>query len=332
MQPLELQTSILQRVLMAYGLQHAVVGEPQKGYRNTSYPVTLPDRQQENIIFYKSEPGILERIRRTNAVSDFAAAAGLPTRQSHGRIIRLASRGHEKFAARYSYLPGHTIPWEAYTKGHIKLLGLGLAKLHQALAHCPVQLPKVTDEYSNILSRMEGYFSNPDVQRALAKKLQLSVPTDIFKKYQRILATCAQLPGQQPLHMDFVRGNILFQPAQPDDQLSINGLSISGILDFEKTAHGHPLFDVARTLAFLLVDCKYKQPEKVHKYFLQSGYIKRGGQNLPRQTYPLLKELTNLFLLYDFYKFLRHNPYEYLHKNEHFIRTKHILLRHKLVE
>jgi hypothetical protein len=114
--------------------------------------------------------------------------------------------------------------------------------------------------------------------------------------------------------MDFVRGNILFE-----------GDEISGILDFEKTASGHTVMDISRTLAFLLVDCKYKTIDKVIKYFLYSGYQKRGknkdiGNDADR------KILVEMFLFYDLYKFLLHNPYEFLQQNEHYVRTKDILI------
>jgi aminoglycoside phosphotransferase (APT) family kinase protein len=119
--------------------------------------------------------------------------------------------------------------------------------------------------------------------------------------------------------MDFVRGNILF-----------SGFEITGILDFEKTALGHPIMDMARTLAFLLVDCKYKTEEKVNKYFVQSGYTKRGAnkETINDDDRGLLVEM---FLLYDLYKFLRHNPYESLYENEHYIRTKDILVKYGVI-
>jgi len=136
-----------------------------------------------------------------------------------------------------------------------------------------------------------------------------------FDRYERLLSGCCRLPDTQQLHMDFVRGNILFEDER-----------ITGILDFEKTAVGHPLFDVARTLAFLLVDCKYKTEDEIYRYFLQSGYHKRGAAKL--DYYPgLLERLVEFFLLHDFYKFLRHNPYESLNDNEHFVRTVSILTR-----
>ena len=323
MQQQGLGTAILQRVLTAYELDGAVIHEPQKGYRNTSYRIAH-DAHVYNLIFYKSEPGMRERIQRTNQVSDSAARAGLPTRRTLGRIIQLKSPDREKYACLYSYLPGETIPWEAYTKDHIKNLGAQLGALHAALRDYQVPgLPKVTDEYAPLIAEMSTYFADPGVQHAMQQTLQLALAPSVFMALEKTLEQCNALPSQQPLHMDFVRGNILFQPGTPE---------VTGILDFEKTALGNPIFDLARTLAFLLVDCKYKTPEKIRKYFLQSGYIKRGNQHLSKDTYPHLKALTNLFLVHDFYKFLRHNPYEYLQQNEHYIRTKDILIERKLVK
>ena len=110
------------------------------------------------------------------------------------------------------------------------------------------------------------------------------------------------------------------------------------MLDFEKTACGHPLFDIARSLAFLLVDCKYKTDQQIRKYFLYSGYQKRGNNHLPRviligknRSSDLLEKLVDIFLTYDFYKFLKHNPYESLNSNEHYQRTRELLLSRKMI-
>ena len=121
--------------------------------------------------------------------------------------------------------------------------------------------------------------------------------------------------------MDFVRGNILFA----EDEKA----QITGVLDFEKATWGPPVFDIARTLAFLIVDCKYKDEAKVRKYFLHSGYNKRGQAEF--EPTELLEDLLNFFLLYDFYKFLRHNPYESLKDNEHFVRTRDFLLKRNII-
>jgi hypothetical protein len=320
------QASIIQRIADAYSLGEVAIGQPQKGYRNSSYCLTLPGGELRNLIVYKHEPGMLERVKRADAVSDFAAKSGLPTRVTLGKIIKLSSPMRERYAALYTYLPGETIAWEAYTQKHLKLLGISMAKLHAALQpylHTG-DLPQVTDEYRAICGRMQAYFSDQRIARAVWQKLGVQIDVHFIGHYSQILDDCDALPGQQALHMDFVRGNVLFENQGNEPR-------ISGILDFEKTGRGHPLLDLARTYAFLLVDCKYKDTEKVKKYFLQSGYSKYGQGRLENKTYPLFLYLVHLFLTYDFYKFLRHNPYESLYQNEHFIRTKDILIKDKLL-
>jgi hypothetical protein len=93
---------------------------------------------------------------------------------------------------------------------------------------------------------------------------------------------------------------------------------------------GSPLIDLARTYAFLLVDCP-KPEAKITKYFLNSGYIKYGESQLPLLP-NIFYNLTNFFLIFDFYKFLSHNPYESLEQNYHFCRTRDILLTRNILE
>lgn len=204
---------------------------------------------------------------------------------------------------------------------HLKQLGTAMASLHKSLKSYNVAiLPEVELENAAIFERMRHYFNDRDVINAAAHKLQVRI---IPRDFAQLLAQCRHLPRRQALHMDFVRGNILFE-----------GTQISGIIDFEKAAAGSPLFDIARTLAFLLVDCKYKPEEKTRKYFLRSGYLKRGKMELTDYTISgksVLEELINFFLMHDFYKFLRHNPYEALEQNEHYIRTKALLLKRRLI-
>ncbi len=331
---------ILRRILDAYGASYQSIGPPQKGYRNSSYAVSLTDGRMLNLILYKSEPDILARIKRANKVANFVAAQGLPSRQSFDkRIIKLQSGELAKYAALYYYLPGDTIPWEAYTKDHLKLAGMAMSVMHQHLRHLPLPGPHVSGEYLRINKRMSHYFNSESVQMALYKKLQLRVSQGIFTKNRVCLQACYTLPNQHMLHMDFVRSNLLFKATEQDDIFVENGLALSGILDFEKTAHGHPLFDIARTLAFLLVDCKYKPPADIKKYFLRSGYAKRGGVAIKNivlsregRRINVLEALLEFFLFYDFYKFLRHNPYEFLAQNEHFMRTRDMLLERQMLQ
>lgn len=316
------------RIAVCYGLVPDSVLPAQKGYRNQSFPVRLRDGQIANVLFYKSEPEIVSTIKNANFVSDFLAAHDFPARRSiNPRIIRLQSSTKISYVAAYNYLPGHTIAWEAYTQKHIKLLGKTMSDMHAALQYLDAtDLPDVTDTCLQIVARMRRYFYLPGVKHAMLAKLRLRANETIFDELEDVLQACKKLNQQQALHMDFVRSNILFIE-------TADGPEISGILDFEKTARGNPLFDIARTLAFLLVDCKYKSAEKVCKYFLFSGYEKRGDAALPRITIQnvqgeskLLEMLVDLFLTYDFYKFLKHNPYESLEQNEHFIRTRDLLL------
>ncbi len=311
-----LNTQLFSRILTHYGLPAATAAQPEKGYRNASHAFSLPSGQVLNFVLYKHEPGILVRIQNANRVANYLANQGFPARRTFdARILQLKAGTYVRYGALYEYLPGETIPWEAYTMAHLKLLGAAMSNMHALLAEQPqATLPGVIDECQALLARIQGYFGEPGVQEALRAKLGLVLhipPTD-FAQYKS--------HAQQPLHMDFVRGNILYNQTP----------ALTGVLDFEKTAYGPVAFDIARTLAFLLVDCKYKTAGKVRKYFLQSGYNKRGQSSFA--AHASLEPLIAFFLLHDFYKFLRHNPYESLRQNEHFVRTKMLLHNQGFIE
>jgi Ser/Thr protein kinase RdoA (MazF antagonist) len=319
------------RILMQYGYDSFSLLPMEKGYRNESHPFRVGGNIY-NLILYKNEPDSLQLIRNADRAANFAARTGLPSRQTvNSRIVKLQAGEWRKYGAVYNYLPGHTIPWEAYTRNHIKLLGKTLSDLHSALNTLPtIGYPQIADQYVNLIGGMDAYFIRPGVSKALENKLGLKMDSAGLDRFRRIVSACKGLGHQQVLHMDFVRSNILFGDGDT--------LVITGILDFEKSAVGHPFFDIARTLAFLLVDCKYKTEIQIRKYFLYSGYLRRGKQQYHRvavkdtnESYSLLEALVELFLVYDFYKFLLHNPYESLSENDHFVRTKNILLHHRLV-
>ncbi len=304
--------ALVARILGAYPIDYSSIEAPQKGYRNGSFGVQT-NRGKLNVIVYKTEAGIVERIRNANVVGNFLAEQGLPARRTFSpKILQLRSNTITKYAAIYYYLPGHTIPWEAYTMNRIKALGEMMGKMHSLLRNFDGELPDASAEFTQLTNRMQRYFSDMHVAEALQKKLGLLPAAPIFDHLFTV-----PIP-KQTLHLDFVRGNILFEDAH-----------ITGIFDFEKTARGPVEYDLARTLAFLLVDCKYKPEAKIRKYFLQSGYVKRGGGIIANQN--LLEQLVSFFLLHDFYKFLRHNPYESLPQNEHFMRTRAILLQRGLI-
>jgi len=317
--------------LRAYGIRPAKIHTPQKGYRNEIWPVEMADGSMRSVTFFKREAGIADRVRRTDAVSEFLAGKDFPARQRvDRRLLQIKTPAATVYAGAYTYLPGTTIPWEAYTMDHLKLLGKAMSDMHFLLADMPpAGLPSVYDDYGAILQRMRRYFADDKVVRAVSQKLGLRLEPGVFAASQNTLKKCQVKSGQQALHMDFVRGNILFGGSAAP-AFTLNKTVLSGVLDFEKTAQGLPVVDIARTLAFLLVDCKYKPAEKVYKYFLHSGYIKRGcSSGAVDET--LLEDLISLFLLYDFYKFLRHNPYEFLHANEHYVRTRDILHKRNMI-
>jgi Ser/Thr protein kinase RdoA (MazF antagonist) len=319
---------MLATIATKYGVSIAAHGAIEGGYRNISHSFNAADGTRYNFILYKNESGIVELIRRTNALGAHLSAAGLPVRTPlDERILQVGKR----YGSLYGYLGGTTIPWEAYTMRHIKLLGWAMALFHSAAAgYEGPTLPSVETVYSEILERMKTYFDDPDVQKALAEKLHVTVE---IPHSAELLQAAMHIPGRTPLHMDLVRSNVLFREKQEDDALTLDTLALSGILDLEKAAVGHPMFDIARTLAFLLVDCP-KPADKLYRYFLDSGYRKRGGRDLrPAQVadQDMLETLVTLFLTYDFYKFLKQNPYESLSKNHHFKRTADILLSRKVL-
>lgn len=331
-------SNLASKIILAYDLKPKQLLAEAKGYRNHIFPAVLEDGRAVSVIVFKNEPGILQTVQRSDRISDYLASKGFLVRQRlDPRTIAIQSHaGSVRYAALYSYLPGSTIPWEAYTKAHIKALGKTMSDMHHALKkYSPHDLPDVEEEYLGIISRMRKYFSDAGVQKAMTAKLGLSLRPESLLVYEELLYKCRSLQGRQALHMDFVRGNILFGKVVDHTGLAI----IDGILDFEKAACGYPLFDISRTLAFLLADCKFKTQAQVRKYFLYSGYSKRGQAKLPTNTVilngrkmPLLEILTTMFLAYDFYKFLRHNPYESLTQNEHYLRTLLLLQERGLVQ
>ncbi len=84
------------------------------------------------------------------------------------RITKLQSANTTKYACLYNYLPGCSIPWEAYTKEHIKQLGGMMAQMHASFSNMPKKnLPSVADEYIQIFKRLIRYFNNPQVTQAI---------------------------------------------------------------------------------------------------------------------------------------------------------------------
>lgn len=273
------------------------------GYRNTQIHLQYGEKEYM-LCIYKKEEGIKERIDNADRIMSLCFPT-LPVKQR----IKVISTSPNLIIL-YSYLNGLTISWEGYTMKHLKGLGEYMGKLHRILGRIRCKDIKLENEIElsiSHLKEMEKYFKDKGVLLAMKNKLNI-YPTINFKNYLNIFKELKKLDSQI-LHMDFVRGNVLFNSKK----------EITGIIDFEKCSYGPRVLDISRTLAFLLVDCKYKSEEKIRKYFLISGYVKRGEMKLTSSR--LIDILVNFFLLYDFFKFLYHTPYESLKENEHFVRT-----------
>lgn len=292
--------------------EYKVLGK-YSGYRNTQIHLQYGNKEYM-LCIYKKEKGIKERIDNADRVISLCYPA-LPVKQR----IKVISTSPNLIIL-YSYLPGSTISWEGYTMKHIKALGEYMGKLHRILGRIrykDIELENEIDLSVSHLKEMEKYFKDKGVIEAMKKKLHV-FPSFNTREYLKVFKELRSM-DTQILHMDFVRGNILFNAKK----------EITGIIDFEKCSYGPRVLDIARTLAFLLVDCKYKPEEKIRKYFLISGYSKRGEMKLPSTK--IINIIVEYFLLYDFFKFLYHTPYESLKDNEHFIRTRNRLLDSKVI-
>ena len=323
---------LIKQALSFYGVKPVKIFPEQKGYRNKSFRIKTENREDLNLIFYKSEAGILNRIKRADELSEMAFLNNLPVRHLFDqRILILRNSNRTTYARLYYYLPGTTIAWEMFSMNHMKLLGWAMSDLHFITKDSGVKLPLATDELIEINERMRKYFSNNDIKTAMREKLGISL--NPRKDFETTLEQTARLETQ-PLHLDLVRGNLLFKSTTKNNNSAtwhISSSTLSGIIDFEKTAAGHPILDLARSYAFLLVDVANKPPEKIFKYLIESGYQKR-GQNKIDLDPKLFESLTNFFLTYDFFKFLRHNPYESLSENHHFVRTRNLLIEKRVVK
>ena len=310
-----MRLSALHQILGAFEVEYTEIHEAQSGYRNSTFRATT-DKGDVNLLLFKrgDDPA---SIRAFNKYADKLHDAGLPTRSTFDpRILRVTKSEPTTYASLYKYLPGTTIAWEAYTRRHLKALGHMLGDIHEvSRTFEDLKLPDACDVQIGILSDMETYFAREGVQSAAHSKLGFDTRSVALARYSKLVASLQRSTAQHPLHMDFVRGNVLFDRYE-----------ISGVIDFEKAAIGDPIIDVARTLAFLYVDSKYKSEEDVRKYFLQRGYFKRSGQRLSSSQLKAEEPLIEYFMLHDLYKMMLHNPYESLSENAHFTRTFDALL------
>ena len=127
--------SVIDKLILAYGLDVKSRLPMQSGYRNKNFPILLSSGKIVNLVVYKRETDMVSTIKKANRLGGYLHANGFPARYtSDKRIIRVYAAPYEQFAAVYAYLPGETIPWEAYTMAHIKSLGKTMSDMHSLLA------------------------------------------------------------------------------------------------------------------------------------------------------------------------------------------------------
>jgi len=306
------------------------------GYRNQCYKV-ICERGEYVFIIYKREADTLKTIRAAHMVANELYKKGFPSRvpiqtNTSRNIIRIKRQDGFHNGALYPFLSGTTIPWEAYTRRHLKSMGKVISDMHYTLKpfkNLKCKIKNWSDFTESEIKRMQVYLKG--VETWIEKKLHVSLNWKFIKKVFKEIITQTKSYPHNILHYDFVRGNILFSH-RLDKHIDI--YPITGIIDFEKVCFGPEIADIARTLAFLIVDCKYKSERMVRKRFLFSGYEKRGKNALSfsEKQQEVLEQLLNFFWLRDFWKFLVHNPYEDLYLNEHYLRTRDKLTQRKLLD
>jgi Ser/Thr protein kinase RdoA (MazF antagonist) len=320
------------------------VSEFSQGFMNHVLKISLLDDGQNKSanyvgIFFNANRYCDEEsakfLEEIDCVAGYLRNKGLPVRTAiNTKVLTFQHENKTRFFSLFEFLPGDTISWEAYTRRHLRSLGLYLGKMHSALKEIdlPLQTIKNWNEYIvDDANKLRSYLKTNS--KYIEQKLNIKINVKEVEKtiYEVVNYTC---PYEDPellpqlIHCDFVRGNVLFSNIK-------SGLiyKITGILDFEKMLYGKVEIDVARTLAFLFVDCKYKTQDEIIKYFLNEGYNTLGCAD-PKQQKVIFSQLEKYMLYFwlrDFWKYLECNPYEDLGNNEHFIRTSGQLVKYGII-
>ncbi len=298
------------------------IGEFTQGYMNFVFPFTLKNAHEAKkyvAVFYNasrySSAVDLAKLEACEQVAGKLATAGLPARTAvlarDGRkFCKYAFRGENNFFALYEYLPGEALMWESYTRRHLYALGATLKQIHVALKNeTGLELPQWRKYLPSDSAKITKYFQVNS--KIIKTKLKIELNTE---KFQKILKSMQADKTTQVIHGDFVRSNVLFSSEKRAEDYEI-----TGILDFEKCMYAPAIVDIARTLAFLLVDCKHKSESEIVYHFLIRGY---GANDYPKYiSLYHLKEFLLYFWTRDLWKFLTANPYESLHQNYHFTAT-----------
>lgn len=264
----------------------------EQGFMNNVYKICIGDKSYIAIFYNKNRynnsyaKNFLEEI---NNICLFLKSNSIPCRVTNNQIVQVDGR----FLGIYDFIEGKTLSWEAYTRRHLTSLSETMNKMHTVLQDYKGTryIPSWNDYLPIDYKKLHKYYTEnlPTIETKLGIKIEIEKIESLYKNIIN-----RPVSNKQLVHMDFVRGNILFD----------NNYKITGILDFEKMLIGDTQLDRARTYAFLVVDCKYKTKEQIDYYFGKGD-----------------KNLVEYFWLRDFWKFLSCNPYESLSQNEHYQGT-----------
>jgi thiamine kinase-like enzyme len=297
----------------------------QEGYMNNCIDIFIskPKQRYLGILYNRTRYSPNSRrvfLEQVYEAAEFLDSEGIPSRTprrtrdgTHITSLKLASENTTRPFGLYSYLPGDTLPWEAYTRRHLRSLGKTMAAIHKIWedyngnsSHIPTWKKYLDLDHSKLSRYLSG--NAPTILRKLSLTVDISKLNDLAERL-------SHLPEKgQLIHYDLVRGNVLFSKEKKTDIYPV-----TGILDFEKVMLAPVSIDIARTLSFLLVDCRYKTDAEIYRYFRDEGYgiqADRGIGGIDNRSPAVI-----YFWLRDLWKFLSANPYESLEQNFHFKRT-----------
>lgn len=347
--------SEIHEILMKYypqqleGAAKIEIRELEQGYMNTAFTVAVLDElslqkgRKFVVVIYnvnRYNDQSKKFLTQTYQAASALERSGLPARTAvqnfKSQLISEVkfSDGKIRLIGLYRYLPGSTIPWEGYTRRHLRALGRTMAEVHKIWSKYDGEssdIPCWGNYLESDCESMFGYFNANEnfIKNKLKVKLNSERGKQTINELRGVrIEVNSQCDLYQLIHCDFVRGNILFS-----DQKKDQTYPITGILDFEKVMHGPREADLGRTLAFLLVDCKYKTRQEIDQYFLREGYLLKIDQSesYSKLSFNKLQTYINYFWMRDFWKLLQCNPYEDLSLNFHYGKTLQELKKQKLI-
>ena len=308
-----------------------VIKSPTQGYMNQVL-VIESEGAKYTAIFYnanrysskKEKQDLDEKYKFAEYLDENGLPSRVPTYSKDDKhILKYTfNNGDQNLFGLYKYLEGETIPWEAYTRRHLYALGELTKKLHDLGSKYLEQGNnlEVWDEYlKDDSTKMFDYFNAHEV--VIIEKLGI----EINFEFENLKLESSNDEQESLLHMDIVRGNVLFSDTKEELRYPITGL-----LDFEKTLIGPTVVELARSLAFLLVDCAYKDEGEIIFYFLKQAY----GINNVKEYWETsnIRDYLIYFLLRDLWKFLTANPYRSLGVNFHYQRTVEYLIHFNAIK